>query len=78
MIIDELKKNKFEVEQQLKLSQKNQPEPKRMINSKVGKNPNSESQFQEYANDLQNWKIKYMDLELAYNRMNEDKDKKIK
>lgn len=25
-----------------------------------------------------NWKQKYSDLELAYNRMNEDKDRKIK
>lgn len=38
----------------------------------------TESQFYEYSNELHMWKQKYNDLELIYNQMNEDKDKRIR
>lgn len=64
LIIDELKKNKYELEDQLKQKQKNQQSSLRGDRnvSKVSANRNTDSQFNEWSNDLMNWKQKYNDL----------------
>lgn len=79
LIIDELKATKFSLESQLKEKQAHE-NVSRVHRAPVGKmnNVNNESQFQSYAYDLEKWKEKYNDLEICFNKMNEDKDKLIK
>lgn len=40
--------------------------------------PNNSVQFENFVGELNNWKIKYNDLQLIFNKMSADKDKKIK
>lgn len=76
LIIDELKGTKFSLEAQLKEKQQN-GNPSRVQKNNFVKDTN-ESQFQNYAFDLEKWKEKYNDLENCFNRMTDDKDRRIK
>lgn len=45
--------------------------------SKLGGSMMNEERFKEYTDELLMWKEKAHEMELCYNRMNEDKDRII-